>query len=155
VNWAAGKRPAPDMLELLGKAGLADVAHKLPSELSGGMAQRAALVRALGLRPEVLVMDEPFSALDELTRETLQDQLLSLWDEQRPTVLLVTHSIAEAVRMSDAVVVMGPPGRVVGSVTIGLPRPRDAGLLDDPRFHGYEHQVRVMLRQAWSGADAA
>jgi NitT/TauT family transport system ATP-binding protein len=155
VNRAAGKRPAPDMLELLGKAGLADVAHKLPSELSGGMAQRAAIVRALGLRPEVLVMDEPFSALDELTRETLQDQLLSLWDEQRPTVLLVTHSIAEAVRMSDAVVVMGRPGRVVGSVAIGLPRPRGAGLLDDPRFHGYERQVRVMLRQAWSGTDAA
>jgi NitT/TauT family transport system ATP-binding protein len=155
VNRSASKRPAADMLELLGKAGLADVAHKLPAELSGGMAQRAAIVRALGLRPEVLVMDEPFSALDELTREVLQDQLLGLWEDQRPTVLLVTHSIAEAVRMSDVVVVMGRPGRVIAAVAIGLPRPRDAGLLDDARFHDYEHQVRVILRRAWSGADAA
>src|SRR6266567_2382150 len=81
---------APDMMELLRKAGLGDVAHKLPAELSGGMAQRAAIVRALGLRPDVLLMDEPFSALDELTRESLQDRLLDLWGELRTTVLFVT-----------------------------------------------------------------
>ena len=109
-------RPPADMLELLRKVGLGEVAHKLPAQLSGGMAQRAAIVRALGLRPDVLLMDEPFSALDELTRESLQDQLLDLWGELKTTVLFVTHSIAEAVRMSDVVVVMGPPGRVLESV---------------------------------------
>ncbi len=148
-------RDAPDMMELLRKEGLGDVAHKLPAELSGGMAQRAAIVRALGLRPDVLLMDEPFSALDEFTRESLQDQLLDLWGELRTTVAFVTHSVAEAVRMSDVVVVMGPPGRVIDSVPIGLPRPRDARLLEDARFHDYEHLIRGILRQAWSGTDAA
>jgi NitT/TauT family transport system ATP-binding protein len=148
------QRPA-DMLGLLRKVGLGDVAHKLPAELSGGMAQRAAIVRALGLQPDVLLMDEPFSALDELTRESLQDRLLDLWGELRTTVLFVTHSIAEAVRMSDVVVVMGSPGRVVGFVPIGLSRPRDPRLLEDPRFHGYESHVRDLLRNAWSAPDAA
>jgi NitT/TauT family transport system ATP-binding protein len=166
VNRGAGKRrarfgdlgnggPPADPMDLLRRVGLGDVAHKLPAELSGGMAQRAAIVRALGLRPDVLLMDEPFSALDELTRESLQDQLLDLWGELETTVLFVTHSIAEAVRMSDVVVVMGSPGRVVDSVPIGLPRPRDPGLLGDPRFHGYENQVRNSLRRAWSATDAA
>src|SRR5512146_431848 len=117
VNRAAGRRrsrfgdlgdggPPADMLELLRRVGLGDAAHKLPAELSGGMAQRAAIVRALGLRPDVLLMDEPFSALDELTRESLQERLLDLWGELKTTVLFVTHSITEAVRMSDVVVVM-------------------------------------------------
>jgi NitT/TauT family transport system ATP-binding protein len=149
-----GQRPA-DVLELLRKAGLGEAAHKMPAELSGGMAQRAAIVRALGLQPDVLLMDEPFSALDEFTRESVQNQLLDLWGELRTTVLFVTHSIAEAVRMSDVVIVMGAPGRVVESVPIGLPRPRDARLLDDPRFHDYEHLIRGILRQAWSTTDAA
>jgi NitT/TauT family transport system ATP-binding protein len=166
VNRGAGKqrarfgtlgngRPPADMLELLGKVGLGEVAHRLPAQLSGGMAQRAAIVRALGLQPDVLLMDEPFSALDELTRESLQDLLLDLWGELNTTVLFVTHSIAEAVRMSDVVVVMGAPGTVIESVPIALPRPRDPRLLDDPRFHGYEHQVRSSLRSAWSVTGAA
>jgi NitT/TauT family transport system ATP-binding protein len=166
VNRGAGRRrarlgglgnggPPADLLELLRKVGLGDVAHKLPAELSGGMAQRAAIVRALGLRPDVLLMDEPFSALDELTRESLQDRLLDLWDELNTTVLFVTHSITEAVRMSDVVVVMGPPGRVIESMPIELPRPRDSRLLEDPRFHGYQSHVRNSLRNAWSATDAA
>jgi NitT/TauT family transport system ATP-binding protein len=157
---AAGKDGAgngsPDMLELLRKAGLADAVHKLPAQLSGGMQQRAAIVRAFGLQPDVLLMDEPFSALDEFTRESLQDQLLDLWDELKTTVLFVTHSVSEAVRLSDSVVVMAPrPGRIVDVIGIDLPRPRNQRLLQDPRFHEYEDLIRDRLRNAWQSADAA
>ncbi|MEE4543887.1 ABC transporter ATP-binding protein [Streptomyces sp. V4-01] len=146
---------APDMRELLAEARLGDVVHKLPAELSGGMRQRVAIVRAFGLRPDVLVMDEPFSALDEFTRESLQDQLLRLWDELRTTVLFVTHSVSEAVRLSDTVVVMAPnPGRIVESIDVDLPRPRGERLFAERRFHAYEDLVRDRLRRAWHG-DAA
>src|SRR5690606_37830173 len=114
VNRRHNRLPLPDMEDLLRRAGLGDAMHKLPPELSGGMQQRAAIVRAFGLRPDVMLMDEPFSALDEFTRESLQGQLLDLWAETRSTVVFVTHSISEAVRLSDRVVVMAPkPGRVV------------------------------------------
>ncbi|MER7922028.1 MULTISPECIES: ABC transporter ATP-binding protein [unclassified Streptomyces] len=162
INRGAGKRreriadfaerqPAvPDMEELLVKAGLGDALHKLPAQLSGGMRQRAAIVRAFGLRPDVLVMDEPFSALDEFTRESLQDQLLDLWEELRTTVLFVTHSVSEAVRLSDTVVVMAPnPGRIVESIDVDLPRPRGERLFGERRFHEYEDLVRERLRRAW------
>ncbi|MET8981164.1 ABC transporter ATP-binding protein [Streptomyces sp. NPDC004539] len=144
-----------DMRELLVKAGLGEAVHKLPAQLSGGMRQRAAIVRAFGLRPDVLVMDEPFSALDEFTRESLQDQLLDLWDELRTTVLFVTHSVSEAVRLSDTVVVMAPrPGRIVDTIEIDLPRPRNERLFRERRFHAYEDLVRDRLRRAWHGAAA-
>ncbi|WP_223359547.1 ABC transporter ATP-binding protein [Leifsonia sp. ZF2019] len=147
---------SPDMLELLDRAGLADAAHKLPAQLSGGMQQRAAIVRAFGLQPDVLLMDEPFSALDEFTRESLQDQLLDLWDELKTTVLFVTHSVSEAVRMSDTVVVMAPrPGRIVDVIDIDLPRPRNQKLFEDRRFHEYEDLIRDRLRSAWRSTDAA
>ena len=147
----AERQPAvPDMEELLAKAGLGDALHKLPAQLSGGMRQRAAIVRAFGLRPDVLVMDEPFSALDEFTRESLQDQLLDLWEELRTTVLFVTHSVSEAVRLSDTVVVMAPnPGRIVESIDVDLPRPRGERLFGERRFHEYEDLVRERLRRAW------
>jgi NitT/TauT family transport system ATP-binding protein len=146
----------PDVLELLRKAGLGDAVHKLPSQLSGGMQQRAAIVRAFGLQPDVFLMDEPFSALDEFTRESLQDQLLDLWDELKTTVLFVTHSVSEAVRLSDSVVVMAPrPGRVVDAIDIDLPRPRNQRLLQDQRFHQYEDLIRDRLRNAWQSTDAA
>lgn len=146
----------PDMLELLRKAGLGDAVHKLPAQLSGGMQQRAAIVRAFGLQPDVLLMDEPFSALDEFTRESLQDQLLDLWDDLKTTVVFVTHSVSEAVRLSDSVVVMAPrPGRIVDVIDVDLPRPRNERLLQDPCFHQYEDQVRESLRSAWQSADAA
>ncbi|MEV0481262.1 ABC transporter ATP-binding protein [Streptomyces sp. NPDC050508] len=162
INRGAGKRReriadfaerqtvAPDMTELLVKAGLGDALHKLPAQLSGGMRQRAAIVRAFGLQPDVLVMDEPFSALDEFTRESLQDQLLDLWEELKTTVLFVTHSVSEAVRLSDTVVVMAPsPGRIVESIDIDLPRPRGERLFGERRFHEYEDLVRERLRRAW------
>ena len=146
---------APDMRELLIRAGLGDALHKLPAQLSGGMRQRVAIVRAMGLRPDVLVMDEPFSALDEFTRESLQDQLLDLWDEMRTTVLFVTHSVSEAVRLSDTVVVMASnPGRIVAEIEVDLPRPRGAHLFGERRFHTYEDLIRERLRRAWH-SDAA
>ncbi|MER6186130.1 ABC transporter ATP-binding protein [Streptomyces sp. NPDC001652] len=149
------RQAAPDMRDLLVKAGLGEAMHKLPAQLSGGMQQRAAIVRAFGLRPDVLVMDEPFSALDEFTRESLQDQLLDLWDELKTTVLFVTHSVSEAVRLSDTVVVMAPrPGRIVDTIDIDLPRPRGENLFRERRFHEYEDLIRDRLRHAWHGAAA-
>jgi NitT/TauT family transport system ATP-binding protein len=155
VNRSASRRRAdsrPDMEELLRKAGLQDVMHKLPSQLSGGMQQRTAIVRAFGLRPDVLLMDEPFSALDEFTRESLQEQLLDLWGETKATVLFVTHSVSEAVRLSDRIVVMAPrPGRITDVIDIDLPRPRREELLKAPGFHRYEDLVRDRLRGAFHG----
>jgi NitT/TauT family transport system ATP-binding protein len=152
----ARRDEGPDVRDLLRRVGLGDALDKRPDELSGGMRQRVAIVRALGLRPDVLLMDEPFSALDEFTRESLQDQLLGLWEELRPTVLFVTHSVTEAVRMSGTVVVMAPrPGRIAAAADIALPRPRDARLLTDQRFHDCEDQVRELLRDAWRAPDAA
>jgi NitT/TauT family transport system ATP-binding protein len=146
----------PDMLELLHKVGLGEAVNKLPSQLSGGMQQRTAIVRAFGLQPDVLLMDEPFSALDEFTRESLQDQLLDLWDELKTTVLFVTHSVSEAVRMSDTVVVMAPrPGRIVDVIDIDLPRPRNQRLFEEHRFHEYEDLIRDRLHSAWRSTDAA
>ena len=151
-----GRSTHPDMRDLLRKAGLGDAMHKLPAQLSGGMQQRAAIVRAFGLRPEVLLMDEPFSALDEFTREALQDQLLDLWDELKTTVLFVTHSVSEAVRLSDTVVVMAPhPGRVVDVIDIDLPRPRNERLFEERDFHAYEAVIRDRLRSAWHSTGAA
>ena len=158
VNAKAGKRrgAGPDMRELLRKVGLGEAMDKLPAQLSGGMQQRAAIVRAFGLRPEVLLMDEPFSALDEFTRESLQDQLLDLWDELKTTVLFVTHSVSEAVRLSDTVVVMAPgPGRVVDVVDIDLPRPRGERLFEERDFHAYEDLIRDRLHSAWRSTEAA
>lgn len=124
--------------------------HKLPAQLSGGMQQRASIVRALGLGPDVLLMDEPFSSLDEFTREALQEQLLDLWGELTATVVFVTHSIPEAVRLSDRVVVMAPkPGRIIDVVDVDLPRPRTQELIRSPRFHEYEILLRDRLRDAF------
>jgi NitT/TauT family transport system ATP-binding protein len=155
TGTGAGGGP-PDMRELLRKVGLGDAVDKLPSQLSGGMQQRAAIVRAFGLRPDVLLMDEPFSALDEFTRESLQNQLLDLWDELSTTVLFVTHNVSEAVRLSDTVVVMAPnPGRIVESVDIGLPRPRNQEVFAQRDFHDCEDLIREKLQRAWRSPDAA
>lgn len=110
----------------LARVGLADKAQVWPRELSGGQAQRVALARALVNRPEVLLLDEPFSALDAFTRTDLQDHLLNLWADLRPTLIVVTHDVDEAIVLADRVVVMRPrPGRVLEEIVTDLPRPRD------------------------------
>ena len=111
--------------EEIARVGLARFADALPKTLSGGMAQRAALARALVTRPSVLLLDEPFSALDALTRQSLQEELVSLWDRDRPTMVLVTHDLDEALFLADRVVVLGGhPGRIRLDLRVPLPRPR-------------------------------
>jgi NitT/TauT family transport system ATP-binding protein len=117
----------PRVREMLGSVGLADFAAAFPAELSGGMKMRASIARALVTRPRVLLMDEPFAALDEITRNRLNADLLALWASQRLSVLFVTHSVYEAVFLSQRVLVMGArPGRVVAEVAVEAPSPRSA-----------------------------
>jgi NitT/TauT family transport system ATP-binding protein len=121
--------------ELLGLIGLADTADKFPSQLSGGMRQRVNLARALSVNPAVLLMDEPFAALDAQTREVLQMELLTIWARDRKTVMFVTHQLDEAVYLADRVVVLQPhPGRVQAIVPIDLPRPRNLDIKRTAKF---------------------
>ncbi|MDI9612586.1 MAG: ABC transporter ATP-binding protein [Acidobacteriota bacterium] len=130
-------------ISLVGLEGFED---RYPHELSGGMRQKAAIARALANEPRVLLMDEPFASLDALTRETLQQELLRIWQQTEATVLFVTHSISEAVFLSDRVVVMGPrPGKIRGVARIGLPRPRKREILTSPEFMGYERHIRELV----------
>ncbi|MGQ9367664.1 ABC transporter ATP-binding protein [Azospirillum sp. A39] len=133
--------------EALRRVGLIDFADAWPRELSGGMAQRAALARALVARPSVLLLDEPFSALDALTRYDLQDHLLELWSYERPTMILVTHDIEEALVLCDRIVVMQPaPGRVQTVATPPLPRPRDRF---DPSFEDWKQRLLGELSRSF------
>lgn len=131
---------ADKMLELVG---LSDFRNHHPQQLSGGMQQRVGIARALALRPEILLMDEPFSALDEFTREKLHEDLLHIWSKTNKTVLFVTHNIAEAVFLSDRVCVLSPhPGRLSAVVNIDLPRPRRMEMRDSPEFNALVAKVR-------------
>jgi NitT/TauT family transport system ATP-binding protein len=135
--------------ELLERTGLAGFEDALPHELSGGMRQRVALARAMALHPPVLLMDEPFAALDEITRGEMRHLLLDLRGLRPATCLFVTHSVEEAVLLSDRVVVMSPrPGRIVAIEPIELPHPRRPGVEDDPRFHDHARRLRAHLREA-------
>lgn len=132
--------------QLLQTVGLAGFADSYPGELSGGMQQRVALVRTLAYEPRILLMDEPFGALDEFTREAMNRELLTLWEKNRPTVLFVTHSISEAVYLSDRVVVMTPrPGRLAGDFPIELARPRDPDVVFSNEFVEYTKVIRGAL----------
>jgi NitT/TauT family transport system ATP-binding protein len=134
--------------ELLARVGLAAFVDALPGQLSGGMQQRVALVRAFALGAPVLLMDEPFSALDEITRVDMRYLLLDLWHRIGTTVVFVTHSIPEAVVLSDRVVVLAPrPGRVLDVVDVDLVRPRHQDIEDTPEFHRAVTRVRHLLRK--------
>ena len=136
---------------LLATVGLSAFTHSLPHELSGGMQQRVSLVRAFALGAPILLMDEPFAALDEITRADMRYLLLDLWQRTGATVVFVTHSVAEAVILSDRVVVMAPrPGRVVTIEEISLPRPRTPDMEDAPEFHGHVQRLRADLRSSHS-----
>ncbi len=132
VPYADRLRRATDLLALVGIAGFE---RSYPRQLSGGMRQRAAIARAMSTDPKVLLMDEPFGALDQITRDRLNLELLDLSQRERMTVVFVTHSIAEAVLLSDRVVIMSPrPGRIRCVLPIDLPRPRSLAVRDEPRF---------------------
>jgi sulfonate transport system ATP-binding protein len=125
-NRIAKAERARRIADLLDRIGLAGYGGRWPKDLSGGQQQRVAIARALIGHPEILLLDEPFSALDAFTRASLHEMLLSLWQELRPTILIVTHDVEEAVVLADRVVVMRPrPGRVFETLTIRLPRPRN------------------------------
>jgi NitT/TauT family transport system ATP-binding protein len=132
--------------EQLARVGLSGFETKFPWQLSGGMQQRASIARALSFEPRILMMDEPFGALDEITRDRLNEQLQQLWQRERRTVVFVTHSIAEAVYLSTRIVVMSPrPGRIVRTITSTLPDERHLGLRDSVEFMEMAHAVREAL----------
>ncbi|MBC7940800.1 MAG: ABC transporter ATP-binding protein, partial [Chitinophagaceae bacterium] len=130
----------------LQRVGLAGFEAKYPWQLSGGMQQRVSIARALGFEPRILMMDEPFGALDEITRDRLGEQLQALWQRERRTVLFVTHSIAEAVYLATRIVVMSPrPGRVLQDIASPLPDVRQLAMRDSPEFIALAHRVREAL----------
>jgi NitT/TauT family transport system ATP-binding protein len=132
--------------EQLARVGLANFEKKYPWQLSGGMQQRVSIARAMAFEPRILMMDEPFGALDEITRDNLNEQLQQLWQRERRTVVFVTHSIAEAVYLSTRIVVMSPrPGRIVKVIDSTLPDERHLGLRDTPEFMQLAHEVREAL----------
>ncbi|PZU39914.1 MAG: sulfonate ABC transporter ATP-binding protein [Microbacterium sp.] len=150
----AGKttRRPEDAVELLNEIGLGDFLESRPDQLSGGMRQRASIARGFAQGAPLMLMDEPFSALDELTRDTLRIRLLELWDRHKKTIVFVTHSAQEAVLLSDRVVVMSPrPGRIHRVVDVGFDRPRSWELTDTPEFVAKVAEVKQVLWSAWEG----
>ena len=133
-------------IDLLAMVGLSEFAQRYPFELSGGMQQRAAIVRALVQDPRLLLMDEPFGALDAMTREQMNLELLRIWSQSRKTVIFITHSIAEAIFLSDRVIAMtARPGTIADVITIDLPRPRELSVINTDRFGRYAAKLRSLL----------
>lgn len=143
IPRASAVKKARDLLAL---TGLKEFEQAYPRALSGGMEQRVAICRALVFDPPILIMDEPFGALDAMTREEMGTELLGIWERRRKTILFVTHSISEAVFLSDRVVVMTPrPGCIREELKIDLPRPRNPDVRAEPRFSEYELHVRRLI----------
>ncbi len=154
------RRPKSQYLErareLLAMTGLSDFADHYPAQLSGGMRQRVAICRALVGNPDILLMDEPFSALDALTRDEISVELQNIWSRHNKTVLFVTHSIREAVFLSDRVIVMGlAPGRIVEEFEIDLERPRTLAVETLPRFSELIHEIRESISRGRTPAATA
>jgi NitT/TauT family transport system ATP-binding protein len=142
----------PRALELLKMSKLDEFANALPRQLSGGMRQRASICRALVHDPSVLLMDEPFSALDAITRDDMAFELLRIWQSNRKTVVFVTHSIREAAILSDRVLVMGKrPATIVDEVRIDLPRPRDRAMAEEERFNKIVRRLRTSIEVSHAG----
>lgn len=140
-------------IELLQMVGLGDALDKKPRQLSGGMRQRVSLCRALVSDPSILLMDEPFSALDAITRDEMNTVLLDLWERYRKTVLFVTHSIREAVFLSDRVLVMGrSPSRIIADVKVSFPRPRDINIEETGEFNVLCTTLRDLINKACQNA---
>lgn len=143
IPQEAARAQAEEMVDLVGLAGFAD---SLPRDLSGGMAQRVAIARALAQDPEVLLLDEPFGALDALTRERMGEELLRIWHKHKKTIVMVTHDISEAVYLSDRVLVLSDrPGHIKLDLPIPLPRPRQEEMRYTPEFGSLAQQVRQAI----------
>jgi len=148
VDRGEREKRIDDQLDLVG---LESFAASYPSQLSGGMQQRVGIARALAIKPELLLMDEPFSALDEFTREKLNEDLLGIWSRTGKTVVFVTHNISEAVFLSDRVFVLSPhPGRLSSVIDIDLPRPRTCETRETPEFFSLVSKIRKSFEGAYA-----